>query len=142
MPADDPVSRVIRGWVEKAENDLKNSAHALKLGRACPTDTVGFHAQQCVEKYLKAMLVLHAIPFPKVHDIEKLVRLLPHGVLTDWPLAEQRRLTLYATVMRYPGDYDPILLPEARQAVRIARRIRAQVRRLLPASALRPLRRK
>jgi len=33
-------------------------AHTLKLGEDCSTDTGGFHAQQCVEKYLKAYLVL------------------------------------------------------------------------------------
>lgn len=140
MPADDRAVAVVRGWVQKAENDLKNAAHALKLGNACPTDTVGFHAQQCVEKYLKALLTFHGTPFPKVHDIEKLVRLLPHGVLADWPLHEQRRLTLYATVLRYPGDYEPISLVEARQAVRIARQVRSDIRKRLPPGALRRVR--
>ena len=41
--------RVVHEWVEKAENDLKNAAHTLRMGKRCPTDTVGFHAQQCVE---------------------------------------------------------------------------------------------
>jgi HEPN domain-containing protein len=46
----------IRQMVErigKAENDLKTAAQTLKLGTDCPTDTVCFHAQQCVEKCLK-----------------------------------------------------------------------------------------
>jgi len=97
---------------------------------------VCFHAQQCVEKYLKAMLVLHAVDFPKTHDIEKLVDLLPRGVLASWKLDEQRRLTYYATVTRYPGDYEPILLSEAQRAVRIARRIRKEIRGLLPNKVL------
>ena len=37
--------RVIRQWITKAENDLKNAAHTLKLGADCPPDTVCFHAQ-------------------------------------------------------------------------------------------------
>lgn len=45
----------------QAKNDLTNAAHVLKLAAACPTDTVCFHAQQCVEKYLKALLVLDGI---------------------------------------------------------------------------------
>lgn len=57
MSANAETLRVVRQWVEKAENDLKNATHTLKLGRDCPTDTVCFHAQQCVEKYLKALLV-------------------------------------------------------------------------------------
>ena len=35
-----------------------NAVHTLKLGADGPTDTVCFHAQQCIEKYLKALLVL------------------------------------------------------------------------------------
>jgi len=50
---------------------------------------------------------------------------------------EQRRLTTYATVTRYPGDYEPISLAEARRAIALARRVRREVRRLLPSSALR-----
>jgi len=57
-------------WARKAENDLKNATHALKLGAECPTDTVCFHAQQCVEKYLKALLTFLGIDFPKTHDAE------------------------------------------------------------------------
>lgn len=47
----------IRGWVAKAEHDLRNAEYVLTLTEACPTDTVCFHSQQCAEKYLKALLV-------------------------------------------------------------------------------------
>jgi hypothetical protein len=49
---------------------------------------------------------------------------------------EKRTLTGYATFMRYPGDYEPVSLAEVRAAVRLARRVRAEVRRLLPRKAL------
>ena len=70
MPENDKVITVVHEWVIKAENDLRAASHILKLGEECPTDTVCFHAQQCVEKYLKAFLVLEGIDFPKTHDIE------------------------------------------------------------------------
>ena len=79
MPAPDRVLAVVREWVVKAENDLTNAAHVLKLAAECPSDTVCFHAQQCVEKYLKALLVLDGIDFPKTHDIERLTALLGAG---------------------------------------------------------------
>jgi len=44
MVVDEPTLVVVRGWVIKAENDLKNAAHTLKSGKGCPTDTVGLHA--------------------------------------------------------------------------------------------------
>jgi len=65
MPDHDRVLQVVREWVIKAENDLKNAAHTLKMGADCPTDTVCFHAQQCVEKYMKAVLVMSGIFFLK-----------------------------------------------------------------------------
>lgn len=45
---------------------------------------------------------------------------------------DQDKLTEYATVTRYPGDYEPISLDEAKMAVRIARHVRRQIRKLLP----------
>jgi len=48
MPEREKVFTVVGEWVGKAENDLKNAAHTLKLGADCPTDTVCFHAQQVV----------------------------------------------------------------------------------------------
>jgi HEPN domain-containing protein len=123
-------------WVAKAENDLKNAGHTLKLGKDCPTDTVCFHAQQCVEKYMKALLVIRGIAFPKTHDLEEIAALTPADHRLEMAPADRRKLTAYAAGARYPG-WAPIALAEARQAVRLARRARAQARKLLPEEALR-----
>jgi len=45
---------------------------------------------------------------------------------------EQRLLTDYGTVTRYPGDYEPVSLTEARRAVALARQVRKFVRKELP----------
>ena len=121
MPADEARLAVVSEWIHRAEGDLTNATHVLKLLRQCPTETVAFHAQQCVEKYLKAALTFYGIDFPKVHDIEKLVRLLPADALAFFSVTEQRTLTSYAVTARYPGDFDPISLDEAREAVQITR---------------------
>ncbi len=132
----DRVNAIVAEWVLKAENDLKNAAHTLKLREECPTDTVCFHAQQCVEKYLKALLVFRDINFPKTHDIHSLVGLSPRRNRVKLSLEEQRRLTGYAAALRYPETPSPSLV-EARKAVAIARRVRRHVRLLLPRAALR-----
>jgi HEPN domain-containing protein len=49
MTGEERVVAVAREWVLKAENDLKNAAHTREMGAECPTDTVCFHAQHCVE---------------------------------------------------------------------------------------------
>lgn len=137
MPAPERVVAVVGEWVVKAENDLRNAAYTLEMEEDCPTDTVCFHAQQCAEKYLKAFLVSMGMDFPRNHDIETLVALLPTGIEVGLAATEQRRLTTYATVSRYPGDYEPISLAEARHAVKLARRVRRVLRRHLPKEALR-----
>lgn len=138
MPASErAIAVVVREWVEKAENDLKNAALTLRAGRESPTDTVAFHAQQCIEKYLKALLTLRGVDFPKTHDIEELVARVGPSVLVSLSVQEQRRLTTYGTVTRYPGDYEPVSLAEARRAVALARRVRKEVRRVLPRQAVR-----
>lgn len=128
---------IARDWVQKGENDLKNATHTLGMRKDCPTDTVCFHAQQCVEKYLKAFLVLKRIDFPKTHDIKELIALLPSNFRPQLTPEEQRRLTDYATVTRYPCDYEPISLSETKRAVKIARRVRNEMRKLLPKEMIR-----
>lgn len=137
MPGDERVIAAVRGWVEKAENDLKNAGLALRGGEDCPADTVAFHAQQCAEKYLKALLAFFGIDFPKTHDIGVLTGLLEGKAEIDLTVEEQRRLISYATMTRYPGDYEPVTVREARRAVRLARRVRKAARALLPKDVLR-----
>jgi HEPN domain-containing protein len=136
MPGNSRTNAIAREWIIKAENDFKTASHTLKMGIDCPTDTVCFHAQQCVEKYLKAFLVYKGIDSPRTHDIEHLVSLLPESIWLRLSVEEQRRLTSYATVTRYPGDYEPIPLAEAQQSVRLARRVRREIRTLLPKEIL------
>ncbi len=118
MPDPSATIDIIREWVAKAENDLKNAVHTLTMGQDCPTDTVAFHAQQCVEKYLKAILLSEAIPFPKTHSIRALMALLPKPVHVSLDGASQDRLTAYATVMRYPDAGPEPTLAEAKERSR------------------------
>jgi HEPN domain-containing protein len=135
MPDPNEVLLVIQQWVQKAENDLQTAAYTLQLGEDCPTDTVCFHAQQCIEKYIKALLVLHGSEFPRTHNLGVLIARLPQQTRPRLTPEEQERLTDYATTTRYPGDYEPIPLAEARLAVRLARRARREVRKQLPRQA-------
>jgi len=131
MPDNDKILTVAHEWTAKAENDLKNAAHTLKLGKDCPVDTVCFHAQQCIEKYIKAFLVLEEIEFPKTHDIELLLSLMPGRTRISLTLRQQRTLTDYATVMRYPGPLEPVKLSEAKEAVKLARLVRRKILKLM-----------
>lgn len=136
MPADKRLLTIVRGWIQKAESDLKTARLVLRVGEEGPADTVAFHAQQCAEKYLKALLVFEGIDFPKTHDLDALIGLLPVKYTIPLSVEEQRTLTSYATVTRYPGDYEPVTLADARRAVALARRVRKHVHSVLPREAL------
>jgi len=56
MPDPEKVIEVVSEWVAKADNDLQAARLSLRAGKECPTDTVCFHAQQVIEKYIKALL--------------------------------------------------------------------------------------
>jgi HEPN domain-containing protein len=110
MPADKRVLSVVRGWIQKAESDLDTADLVLAAGNEGTADTAAFHAPQCVEKYLKPLLAYQGLDFPKTHDIGQLLLLLPQGVTIDLSAEEQRRLTSYPTVTRYPGEYEPVTI--------------------------------
>lgn len=61
---------------------------------------VGFHAQQAVEKALKAVLAARGVEFPFVHDLAVLMKLCDSAGVPV-PFATARRLTPYAARLRY-----------------------------------------
>ena len=63
-------------WVAKAEADWATARREFRVRRQVNFDAVCFHAQQCVEKYLKARLILAHIHFPKTHDLVALLALV------------------------------------------------------------------
>ena len=103
-----------------------------ETGKNCPTDTVCFHAQQCVEKYLKALLVYENKDVSRTHSIKSLILLLAPNMRPDIAPDEQEFLSDYAVFTRYPGDYEAISLDEARYSVQVAGRVRKHVLELLP----------
>lgn len=125
---------LVRSWVDKAEHDLniENNLAAKEI----PWDTVGFHAQQCSEKYLKALLIFHRIDFTKIHDLTELYALLPKDLRLPIDPRLLDRLNPYAIEGRYPGVWEPVERDDALRAVEAARAVRDAVRRALPATSL------
>lgn len=68
-------------WIAKAEGDWE--ALEILLTRNTPglRDAVVFHAQQCVEKLLKARLIQLGQAVDKIHDLATLSRQLAGGSL-------------------------------------------------------------
>jgi HEPN domain-containing protein len=128
---------LVQQWVERAEEDLRNAEHTLTLQEDCPLSTVCFHSQQCVEKYLKALLTYCSVPFPKTHDLIQLLNLIPVDHRLDLAPADLVVVNRYAIEGRYPGDWEKITRRETEEAVEMARDAREKIRVLLPESTRR-----
>lgn len=67
-----------REYLAVADRDIE-AFQVLAASPSVADTSVGFHAQQAVEKCLKAVLALHRVPFGRVHDIQALVDLTRYG---------------------------------------------------------------
>jgi len=106
------------------------------MKKNCPFDTICFHAQQCAEKYLKALLVYESVEFPKTHDLRALLQLVPLWSQLVLETREAIKLNRYAVESRYPDDWDRFTRNEAEKAVAVAKKVRKAVRDKLPPEAL------
>lgn len=120
-PPDEVRRNLVRQWLEKADQDLEAAvvlgSQASPLGRI-----VGFHCQQAVEKYLKALFVRHQIELPKTHDLERLLAAVrPVAATVADALLEVPWLTPYGVELRYPGDLPDALPGDDERAISLAR---------------------
>ena len=114
------ASRYPCSWVEKAGRDLRLAELAAGEGFG---EEAAFHAQQAVEKALKALITARGERPPKTHDIDVLLaRLERLGVEVgeEWR-EEASALTAYGVEARYPGP--PIAMEEAERAIDTARAV-------------------
>jgi HEPN domain-containing protein len=139
MPLDDALRDWIARWVRLAEGDLSLARLGLARDEFDVFELVGFHAQQAVEKLVKAYLVRRSVEFGDVHDIDTLRRLV--GTV-DGDLAARidpaAALTRYAVGTRYPGRYGRVTREQAEAAVQIAESVRADILPLLNPDAQPP----
>ena len=103
MPPNEPqpATAEARALLHAAGRDWKTVELLLRHPDA-PVSSVCFHAQQYLEKVMKAVLVSNAVVFRHTHDLEKLADLLEQQGL-DLPLsrAQLKRLNPFAVTIRY-----------------------------------------
>ena len=99
------MSPLVDVWLRKAVADLQTAKRESRVRRSANFDAVCFHAQQAVEKMLKAKLASERRDIPRTHDLTQLLDF----VLDTEPLWEAWRpaldeLVSYAVEFRYPGE--------------------------------------
>ena len=118
---------VVKEWIDKAEEDYVVALREYRARKLPAHGAVCFHAHQCIEKYLKAVLTQRGIAFAKVHDLAVLLTpCLQHFPLWEAMAADMKRLSKYAVRFRYPGESAD--KSDAQAAVRIMKACRRDIR--------------
>ncbi len=108
-----------KDWLTHAKSDLKLAK--LGLRQDVLSEQICFHAQQTVEKSLKAVLLFLHIDFPFTHDLEELLDTFEHaGISIPSEFLEVGVLTPYAVETRYPGFWGEISEYDVNEAITFA----------------------
>jgi HEPN domain-containing protein len=104
--------------IRLADRDI-HAFHVLKEDAEVHLSVMCFHAQQAVEKLLKAVLFAHQIEFRRTHDLAELSYLLSqNGLVVPLDEVQLLRLNPFAVTYRYDDlDITTLTAPEASQWV-------------------------
>ena len=92
--------------LQKARDDAWLLVHVLDEPEA-PTWGLGFHAQQAVEKALKAVLAARAVEYPRTHNLGLILDLLRDAGIDLSPDADRLpQLTPFGALLRYEDDME------------------------------------
>lgn len=111
------MNALVKEWIQKAEGDFNSALREYRARKLPNYDAAGLHAQQSIEKYLKALLQLHNLPFQKTHDLLALMELcLP--IMPELELYRElfAYLNPFAVTFRYPGEF--VTKRQAKEAVK------------------------
>lgn len=127
-----PKDELVRAWLTRAHDDLRLARHALDVVPALANGAC-FHAQQAVEKALKAVLVHREVDPPRTHVIELLMKLCTPMPQRFAELAPQCAwLTDFAVAGRYPDTLCEPTVAQAREALAVAEQAFEAILEALP----------
>src|SRR3954449_8486863 len=106
-PESPDLARVL---ARKAQGD-ERVVQALAPNPEIDDEAVGFHAQQAIEKWLKAVMAFHGLEEVRTHDLGRLLVLLGKAEVDSPPGADRLDdLSIYAVPLRYADllDAEPL----------------------------------
>jgi HEPN domain-containing protein len=117
-------AKEIEQWIIKGDHDL-GTAKITYLYIPEYLDTVTFHCQQAVEKYLKAYLISQSILFRFTHDLVYLLDLITLKDLDFHSYYDSvSELQGYAVEVRYPNETIYLSNEKVEKALMIAKNVR------------------
>jgi HEPN domain-containing protein len=114
-------------WVSKADGDYGSIRREIGSLQDHNYDAACYHAQQAVEKYLKAWLQEQNVRFPRIHELLPLLNMCAQ-VDSDFRTLRRslKLLDDFELRFRYPGD--DATLADAESGLNAATQIRDFVR--------------
>ena len=112
-------SDYIKNWLYRAREDIAVINDLQESNPVGFTSTICFHAQQAVEKYLKAFLAFNDVDFPRTHDLDYLL-LECQKIKQDSFYLDLKELTEFGVSVRYPDDFYVPSPDESKEYVEIA----------------------
>ena len=94
----------LKNWFYRAKEDIAVIDNLFITDPAFYSSTICFHAQQAVEKYLKAFLVYHNVDFPRTHDVDFLLIECKKIDSKDFDV-DLDSLSDFGVNIRYPDDF-------------------------------------
>ncbi len=120
-------------WFVRGDHDIETAD--LLFNERGHMDSIAYHIQQAIEKYLKGYLVLHGKRPPRIHELDTI---LNHIIAFDDSLADFldicEKVSLYYIEARYPpgppAEYDrEEIKSDLDNAWELIKRITAKVKR-------------
>jgi HEPN domain-containing protein len=114
------MNEKVKAWLVKAFEDYTAMKMLLQsTQKEFITSAICFHAQQFVEKLLKAFLTYHDVPFSKTHILEVLKQKCLE-IDDTFQNLEFKNLSQYAIEIRYPDVFYLPTIEEANECVKLA----------------------
>ena len=122
-------SERVEAWIEYAEKDYRmafneyNTQHPIHINGVC------YLSQQAIEKALKAILVQNEEQMPKIHQLDKLLKLTMKyepNIKIEEKIAS--KLTDFAVESRYPDNLYEFTDEDAKLGLKYAREILDKVK--------------
>ncbi len=102
----DPVMEQFAQLMYRAEEDLRAAEALLTLSPPI-LQAACYHVQQAVEKAIKSALMVDRIDYPFVHDLERLLSLVPIVWDIDGIIDDPKELSTWASYPRYTTLKEP-----------------------------------
>lgn len=110
---------IVTEWLKKADSDFQFASTALEDTKYF--SQICFLFQQAAEKYLKACIIAHELPFKKIHDLGVLLNELKEKFPQFSKLSEHADfLTGFYIEARYPDSISSPLSKETAQEAKNA----------------------